>query len=173
MANSSYLSNQTGLEIAIIGMSGCFPGAKNIEEFWHNLKDGIESIHRFTDQELKDLGVDAALFNDPNYVKAQGALKDIDLFDASFFDISPREAEVMDPSMRFFLEHSWKALEDAGYSSEVYKKPIGVYAGTTFGKYLLNIYSNYELIASVGDKQIEKGTSASYVTTLASYKLNL
>ena len=173
MANSPYLSNTTGLEIAIIGMSGCFPGAKNIEEFWHNLRDGIESIHRFTDQELKDLGVDAALFNDPNYVKAQGAVKDIDLFDASFFDISPREAEVMDPSMRFFLEHSWKALEDAGYSSEVYKKPIGVYAGTTFGKYLLNIYSNYELIASVGDKQIEKGTSPSYVATLASYKLNL
>ncbi|WP_414620777.1 SDR family oxidoreductase [Calothrix sp. CCY 0018] len=173
MKNSPYLSNKTGLEIAIIGMSGCFPGAKNIEEFWHNLRDGIESIHRFTDQELKDLGVDAALFNDPNYVKAQGAVKDIDLFDASFFDISPREAEVMDPSMRFFLEHSWKALEDAGYSSEVYKKPIGVYAGTSFGKYLLNIYSNYELIASVGDKQIEKGTSPSYVATLASYKLNL
>ncbi|NJN06649.1 MAG: SDR family oxidoreductase [Richelia sp. RM1_1_1] len=164
---------QTGLEIAIIGMSGCFPGAKNIEEFWHNLRDGIESIHRFTDQELKDLGVDAALFNNPNYVKAQGIVKDIDLFDASFFDISPREAEVMDPSMRFFLEHSWKALEDAGYSSEVYKKPIGVYAGTGFGSYLLNIYSNYEFLASVGDKQIEKGTSASYVTTLTSYKLNL
>ncbi len=173
MQNSAYLSNQTGLEIAIIGMSGCFPDAQNIDEFWQNLRDGVESIHRFTDEELQNLGVDSALLNDPNYVKAEGVVKDIELFDASFFDISPREAEVMDPSMRFFLEHSWKALENAGYSSEVYKKPIGVYAGTSFGGYLLNIYSNYDIVASVGDKQIEKGTSPDYVTTLTSYKLNL
>jgi acyl transferase domain-containing protein/acyl carrier protein len=173
MQNSVYLSNQTGLEIAIIGMSGCFPDAQNIDEFWQNLRDGVESIHRFTDEELQNLGVDSALLNDPNYVKAEGVVKDIELFDASFFDISPREAEVMDPSMRFFLEHSWKALENAGYSSEVYKKPIGVYAGTSFGGYLLNIYSNYDIVASVGDKQIEKGNSPDYVTTLTSYKLNL
>ncbi|MDZ8092002.1 MAG: SDR family NAD(P)-dependent oxidoreductase [Nostoc sp. DedQUE05] len=173
MGNSEYLSSKTGLEIAIIGMSGCFPEAENIEQFWYNLRDGVESIHRFDDRELKDLGVDEALLSDINYVKAEGVVKDIDLFDASFFDINPREAEVMDPSLRFFLEHSWKALEDAGYSSDVYKKPIGVYAGTSFGSYLLNIYSNYELLASVGDKQIEKGTSPDYVTTLASYKLNL
>jgi acyl transferase domain-containing protein len=173
MENLENLSNENGLEIAIIGMSGCFPEAENIGQFWHNLRDGVESIHRFNDQELKDLGVDAALLNDTNYVKAEGVVEDIDLFDASFFDISPREAEVIDPSLRFFLEHSWKALEDAGYSSDIYRKPIGVYAGTSFGSYLLNIYSNYDLIASVGDKQIEKGTSPDYVTTLASYKLNL
>ncbi|MDZ8237959.1 MAG: SDR family oxidoreductase [Nostoc sp. ChiQUE01a] len=173
MEDSGYFNNTTGLEIAIIGMSGCFPEAQNIEQFWQNLRDGVESIHRFTDQELKDLGVDAALLNDPNYVKAEGRVEGIDLFDASFFDFSPREAEVMEPSLRFFLEYSWKALEDAGYSSQIYKKPIGVYAGTSFGSYLLNIYSNYDLIASVGDKQIEKGTSPDYVTTLVSYKLNL
>ncbi|WP_193197113.1 type I polyketide synthase [Nostoc sp. MG11] len=173
MEDSEYLSNKNGLEIAIIGMSGCFPDADNIEQFWQNIRDGVESIHRFSDQELKDLGVDAALLSDINYVKAEGVVADIDLFDASFFDISPREAEVMDPSLRFFLEYSWKALEDAGYSSDIYRKPIGVYAGTSFGSYLLNIYSNYDLIASVGDKQIEKGTSPDYVTTLASYKLNL
>jgi acyl transferase domain-containing protein/acyl carrier protein len=173
MKISADLTNTTGLEIAIIGMSGCFPGAQNTEEFWQNLRDGVESIHRFTEQELQNLGVDAALLKDPKYVKAEGVVNDIDLFDASFFDISPREAEIMDPSMRFFLEHSWKALEDAGYSFEVYKKPIGVYAGASFDSYLLNIYSNYELIASLGDRQIEKGTSPSYVTTLTSYKLNL
>ncbi|MBD2515130.1 SDR family oxidoreductase [Nostoc sp. FACHB-973] len=173
MKDSEYFNNTTGLEIAIIGMSGCFPEAEDIEQFWQNIRDGVESIHKFTDQELKDLGVDAALLSDPNYVKAEGLVQGIDLFDASFFDFSPREAEVMDPSLRFFLEHSWKALEDAGYSSQIYKKPIGVYAGTSFGSYLLNIYSNYDLIASVGDKQIEKGTSPDYVTTLVSYKLNL
>jgi len=173
MENSGYFNNTTGLEIAIIGMSGCFPEAQNIEQFWQNLRDGVESIHRFSDQELKGLGVDAALLNDPNYVKAEGRVEGIDLFDASFFDFSPREAEILDPSLRFFLEYSWKALEDAGYSSQIYKKPIGVYAGTSFGSYLLNIYSNYDLIASVGDKQIEKATSPDYVTTLVSYKLNL
>jgi acyl transferase domain-containing protein len=173
MENSAYLSNTTGLEIAIIGMSGCFPDAENIDKFWRNLRDGVESIHRFTDEELQKLGVDSALLNDPNYVKVEGVVKDIDLFDASFFDISPREAEIMDPSLRFFLEHSWKALENAGYSSEVYKKLIGVYAGTSFGSYLINIYSNYDIVTSVGDKQIEKGTSPDYVTTLTSYKLNL
>ncbi|MBD2410517.1 polyketide synthase [Nostoc calcicola FACHB-389] len=173
MEDSGYFNHKTGLEIAIIGMSGCFPEAPNIEQFWQNLRDGVESIHRFNDQELKDLGVDAALLNDPNYVKAEGRVEGIDLFDASFFDFSPREAEVMEPSLRFFLEYSWKALEDAGYSSQIYKKPIGVYAGTSFGSYLLNIYSNYDLIASVGDKQIEKATSPDYVTTLVSYKLNL
>ncbi|RAM48425.1 MAG: polyketide synthase [Hapalosiphonaceae cyanobacterium JJU2] len=173
MEYAEYFNHKTGLEIAIIGMSGCFPEAPNIDQFWQNLRDGVESIHRFSDQELKNLSVDAALLNDPNYVKAEGLIEDIDLFDASFFEISPREAEIMDPSPRFFLEHSWKALEDAGYSSQIYKKPIGVYAGTSFGSYLLNIYSNYELIASVGDKQIEKATSPDYVTTLVSYKLNL
>ncbi|MBW4431253.1 MAG: SDR family oxidoreductase [Pelatocladus maniniholoensis HA4357-MV3] len=173
MEHVEYFNHKTGMEIAIIGMNGCFPEAPNIDQFWQNMRDGVESIHRFSDQELKNLGVDAALLNDPNYVKAEGLIEDIDLFDASFFDISPREAEIMDPSLRFFLEHSWKALEDAGYSSQIYKKPIGVYAGTSFGSYLLNIYSNYELIASVGDKQIEKATSPDYVTTLVSYKLNL
>ncbi|MBW4556596.1 MAG: SDR family oxidoreductase [Trichormus sp. ATA11-4-KO1] len=173
MKVSADLSNITGLEIAIIGMSGCFSGAQNIEEFWQNLRDGVELIHRFSDQELEKLGIEAALLKDPNYVKAEGVVNGIDLFDASFFDISPREAEVMDPSLRFFLEHSWKALEDAGYSCEAYKKPIAVYAGASFDSYLLNIYSNYELVASLGDRQIEKGTSPSCVTTLTSYKLNL
>jgi acyl transferase domain-containing protein len=169
----NFLSNKTELEIAVIGISGCFPKAKNIEHFWQNLRDGVESIHFFTDQELKDLGVGSALIADPNYVKAQGVVEGIDLFDASFFGISPREAEVMEPSMRFFLEHAWTALENAGYSCEAYNKPIGVYAGANFSSYLFNIYSNSEIIASVGDKQIEKGISPAYFTTFASYKLNL
>ncbi|MBH8571747.1 SDR family NAD(P)-dependent oxidoreductase [Nostocaceae cyanobacterium CENA369] len=169
----NYLNEKTGLEIAIIGLSGCFPKAQNIEQFWQNLRDGIESIHSFTDEELKNLGVDAALIADPNYVKAQGVVEGVDLFDAAFFGISPREAEIMDPAMRFFLEYAWTALENAGYSCEAYNQPIGVYAGTNFGGYLLNIYSNSDIVASVGDKQIEKGISPAYITTLTSYKLNL
>ncbi|MEH2283674.1 MAG: SDR family NAD(P)-dependent oxidoreductase [Nostoc sp.] len=167
-----FLSDKTGLEIAVIGMSGCFPKAQNIEQFWENLRDGVESIHFFSDQELKDLGVDSALLTNPYYVKAEGVVEDIDLFDASFFGINPREAEIMDPGLRFFLEYAWTALENAGYSSEAYNKPIGVYAGFGFGGYLPNIYSNPEIVDSVGQQQIEKGISPASVT-LASYKLNL
>ncbi|MDZ8262383.1 type I polyketide synthase [Nostoc sp. ChiQUE01b] len=167
-----YSSKKTGLEIAIIGMSGCFPKAQNIEQFWQNLRNGVESIHFFTDQELKDLGVDSALLANPYYVKAEGVVEGIDLFDASFFGINPREAEIMDPGLRFFLEYAWTALENAGYSSEAYNKPIGVYAGIGFGGYLPNIYSNSEIVDSVGQQQIEKGVSPASVT-LASYKLNL
>jgi len=170
---NAVLNSNTGLEVAVIGLSGCFPQAKDIDTFWNNLQSGVESIHFFTDQELKDLGVDASLLQNPNYVKAQGVVEGIDLFDASFFAISPREAEVMEPSMRYFLEHAWTALEDAGYSCETYNKPIGVYAGANFSNYLLNIYSNKDIIASVGDRQIEKGISPAYFTTFASYKLNL
>ncbi len=167
-----YLTNKTGLEIAVIGMTGCFPKAQNIEQFWQNLRDGVESIHFFTDQELKDLGVDSALLTNPYYVKAEGVVEGIDLFDASFFGINPREAEIMDPGLRFFLEYAWTALENAGYSSEAYNKPIGVYAGIGFGGYLPNIYSNSDIVDSVGQQQIEKGVSPASVT-LASYKLNL
>ncbi|BDA68760.1 beta-ketoacyl synthase [Calothrix sp. PCC 7716] len=167
-----YLTDNTGLEIAIIGMSGCFPKSQNIEKFWHNIRDGLELIHFFTDNELKDLGVDSADLTNPYYVKAEGVVEGIDLFDASFFGINPREAEIMDPGLRFFLEHAWAALENAGYSSEAYNKPIGVYVGTNFGGYLPNIYSNIEIVESVGEQQIEKGTSGASVT-LASYKLNL
>ncbi|TFI50726.1 SDR family NAD(P)-dependent oxidoreductase [Mastigocladus laminosus UU774] len=167
------LSSKTGLEIAVIGLTGCFPKAKNIDIFWKNLQNGVESIHFFTDRELRNLGVDYLLLENPSYVKAQGVVEGIDLFDASFFGISPREAEVMEPSMRYFLEQAWTALEDAGYSCEAYNKPIGVYAGANFSNYLFNIYSNKDIIASVGDKQIEKGVSPAYFTTFASYKLNL
>ncbi|MDZ8135366.1 MAG: SDR family NAD(P)-dependent oxidoreductase [Nostoc sp. DedQUE04] len=173
MPNSvDYLSDKTGLEIAIIGMSGCFPKSQNIERFWQNIRDGVELIHYFTTQELKDLGVDSAELTNPYYVRAEGVVEGIDLFDASFFGINPREAEIMDPGLRLFLEHAWTALENAGYSSEAYNQPIGVYVGTSFGGYLRNIYSNYEIVESLGEQQIEKGTSGASVT-FASYKLNL
>ncbi|MEH1779522.1 MAG: SDR family NAD(P)-dependent oxidoreductase [Nostoc sp.] len=173
MPNSvDYLSDKTGLEIAIIGMSGCFPKSQNIERFWQNIRDGVELIYYFTAQELKDLGVDSADLINPYYVRAEGVVEGIDLFDASFFGINPREAEIMDPGLRLFLEQAWTALENAGYSSEAYNQPIGVYVGTSFGGYLRNIYSNYEIVESLGEQQIEKGTSGASVT-FASYKLNL
>src|ERR1044071_3411453 len=117
----------TGLEIAIIGMAGRFPGARNVEEFWQNLRDGVESVTFFTDEELLSSGVDPGLLLNPNYVKASPVLEGADLFDAEFFGYSPREAEMIDPQHRVFLECAWEALENAGYNPEAYKGLIGVY----------------------------------------------
>src|SRR5206468_10152525 len=97
-------------EIAIIGLAGIFPGAGNIDQFWHNIEKGVESLSSFSDEELLAAGVDPVLFNDPNYVRAGAVLEDIDLFDAGFFGINPREAETMDPQHRLFLEQSWNVL---------------------------------------------------------------
>jgi acyl transferase domain-containing protein len=100
--------------IAIIGMAGRFPGAGNIDEYWRNLRDGIDSITLLTDEEVEALGVAAKQRSDPNYVKAAAILDGYDLFDASFFGISHREAEITDPQHRVFLECAWEAIEMAG-----------------------------------------------------------
>ena len=130
--------------IAIIGMAGRFPGARNIQEFWSNLKSGVESISFFSDEELAASGIDVkSIRNKPNYVRAAGVLSDADLFDAALFGVSPREAELMDPQHRLLLEYTWEALENAGYDPESYKGSIGVYAGMDKSSYLLsNLYPN-------------------------------
>ena len=106
--------------IAVIGLAGRFPGAKNIDQFWKNLRDGVESISRYTDDELAAQGIPPATLNDPNYIKAGAILEDVEMFDATFFDISSGEAEIMDPQHRLFLEAAWIALENAGYNAENY-----------------------------------------------------
>ncbi|MBH8561816.1 SDR family NAD(P)-dependent oxidoreductase [Nostoc sp. CENA67] len=162
-------------EIAIIGMSGCFPGAKNIEEFWQNLRDGVESISFFTEEELVSSGININELNQPNYVKAKAILDDIDLFDAAFFEFSPKEAEITDPQHRLFLEHAWTALENAGYDSKTYTGQIGVYAGVGMDTYFLfHLYPNRELIEeSIGKFRTLIGNRGDFLPTLVSYKLNL
>src|SRR5678815_2279917 len=93
--------------VAIIGLAGRFPGARNVAEFWRNLRDGVESITHFTDEQLAAAGLDAAVFNAPNYVRAGFVVDDIELFDASFFGFNPREGEVLDPQHRLFMECAW------------------------------------------------------------------
>jgi non-ribosomal peptide synthase protein (TIGR01720 family) len=159
--------------IAIIGMAGRFPGARNVEQFWQNLRDGVESISFFTDEELEEAGVEPALMNAPNYVKAGAVLEDIDLFDASFFGFNPREAALTDPQHRFFLECAWEALESAGYDSERYDGAIGVYAGVGMNSYLLNLYTNRELSHEVSGVQVTIGNDKDHLPTRVSYKMNL
>jgi acyl transferase domain-containing protein/acyl carrier protein len=155
-------------------MSGRFPGARNIEEFWQNLCNGVESITFFSDQELLDAGVDEKLLRHKDYVKAAGVLADADLFDAGFFGFSPRDAEVLSPQYRVFLECAWEALENAGYNTQTYEGLIGVYAGSAIPSYMFqNLLANPEVVRSVGKTQISLGNGSDFLTTYVSYKLNL
>jgi acyl transferase domain-containing protein len=153
-------------------MTGRFPGAQTIEQFWHNIRNGVESITFFSDEELQALGIPATWLAHPRYVKASTIIQDIDRFDAAFFGFNPREAEVIDPQQRLFLECCWEVLERAGYDPEVYKGLIGLYAGTGLNSYAYNLAGNTEA-ASVGGYQLMIGNDKDFLTTRVSYKLNL
>lgn len=155
MNNFSISDNYTGLEVAIVGMAGRFPKAKNIDEFWQNLRDGVESVTFFSDEELASSGLDPAVLNNPQYVRAGAVLDGVEMFDAAFFGYTPREAEIMDPQHRLFLECASDALESAGYNSQTYQSPIGVYGGVSTNSYLLNnLLSNRDLLEAVGIAQV-------------------
>ncbi|MFN6560835.1 MAG: SDR family NAD(P)-dependent oxidoreductase [Nostoc sp. ChiSLP01] len=174
MNNFTASGYNTGLEVAIVGMSGRFPGAKNIDEFWYNLLDGVESLSVFSDEELLSSGIDPAVLSHPQYVKAGPMLDDVEMFDASFFGYTPREAQITDPQHRLFLECAQEALENAGYNPQTYKSPIGVYAGASTNIYLLkNLASNLELIELLGNFQTIISNENDHLSTLVSYKLNL
>ena len=128
---------ETG-DIAIIGLSGRFPGANNIDEFWQNLADGVESAKFFSDEELLAAGVDSSLLSQPNYIKAGYVLDNIDLFDASFFNISPNDAKILDPQSRLFMECVWEALEHSGYCPDKTNSLTGIYAGASLSSYMMS-----------------------------------
>jgi acyl transferase domain-containing protein/thioesterase domain-containing protein/acyl carrier protein len=155
-------------------MAGRFPGARNTSEFWKNLCDGVESITFFSDEELEQAGIDPTVLGDPRYVKAKGVLADADMFDASFFGMNPREAELTDPQQRVFLECAWEAIESSGYDPETYDGSIGVFAGASgLDTYLLgNLFTNRDLFAAAG-YQIMLSNDKDFLSTRASYKLNL
>jgi phthiocerol/phenolphthiocerol synthesis type-I polyketide synthase E len=166
--------DQSDGDIAVVGMAGRFPGANTIQAFWHNLCGGVESIHFPDQQELEALGVDAATLRDPHYVKASAVMDGIELFDAAFFGYTPREAELMDPQHRLFLECAWEALEHAGYDPERYAGAIGVFGGGTTNTYLLyNLLSNRETLSAFDPMQIDVSNASDFVATRVSYKLNL
>lgn len=130
-------SADTGIEIAIVGMAGRFPGTDDLDGFWRNIRDGIESVTRFDDEALRSRGIAAEALTDPAYVKAGVVLEGMDRFDAGCFGYSPREAAQLDPQHRLFLETAWQALEHAGYAGAV-GAAIGVYAGSGASLYLMH-----------------------------------
>lgn len=167
-------NNRTGLEIAIIGMSGRFPGSSNLHQFWQNLAEGRECISFFSDEELLASGVSPDQFERPEYVRARGILKDPESFDAGFFKLTPREAEIMDPQQRLFLECAWEAFEDAGYVPDTFKGLIGVFAGVGTSTYFF-----YQIVPALGsgfafnDAMSVLSNEKDFLPTRVSYKLNL
>ena len=165
---------ETGLEIAVIGMAGKFPGAKNIHDFWNNLKAGVESVQFFNDKELEGHGKSPEAIDNPNFVKTNGGvLEGIEYFDASFFDYIPMEAEQMAPQIRIFHECLWEALEDAGYEAEHPDIFIGLYAGAS------STY-HWESLTSLASGTTELNTFVSkylsnrdFINAIISYKLNI
>ena len=172
--NPSQSIQRTGLEIAIIGQSGRFPGAQNVAQFWQNLCNGAESISHFSEEELLARGVQSTVLSNPKYVRSRGVVDGIDLFDAAFFGMSPREAAILDPQQRLFLECCWEAFEDAGYRVDAHGSQTGVYAGAGLSSYyLVNLYPNRELHQSVGALMVTLANEKDHLTTRVSYKLNL
>lgn len=177
MSTSHESSEPSGLEIAIVGLSGRFPGADDVDAFWRNIRDGVESVSRFTDDQLRERGVPQALLDDPDYVKAGVLFEGFDQFDAGFFGYTPREAENLDPQQRIFLECAWASLEHAGCDPERWPGKVGVYAGEGANVYLIrNLLPSFGLGAHTGIADLlglMSGNSGGSLCTRVAYKLNL
>ncbi|HEX2206979.1 MAG TPA: beta-ketoacyl synthase N-terminal-like domain-containing protein [Longimicrobium sp.] len=163
----------TGAEVAIIGWAGRFPGADDVAALWENLKAGVESVERLSDEQLRAAGVDDETLADPAYVRAAGWLRDPAHFDAGFFGFTPREAEITDPQQRVFLELAWAALEDAGYGPGTFGGPVGVYAGTGASGYLLHNLLPYAAELGRAGFDVMVGNDKDFLPTRVSYKLGL
>lgn len=159
--------------IAVIGMQGRFPGAGSVDELWENLRNGVESIATFSEDELRAAGIDPSYIGYPGYVNRGSVIEAIDKFDAGFFGYSARDAETMDPQQRIFLECAWEALENAGCDPDTYPGMIGVFAGSDQSSYLYQIYSSVDLSAYGYGGMMAIGNEKDYLATQVSYKLNL
>ncbi|MCA9130092.1 MAG: HAD-IIIC family phosphatase [Planctomycetales bacterium] len=166
-------------DIAVIGLAGQFPGARNAMQFWQNLVEGVNSIVDIDDAQL-NLPTNSPLRQNPNLVRKSSSVQDADFFDAKFFQIFPKEARVMDPQHRLLLECAWHALEDAGYTPDAIPVPVGVFAGCYMNTYMLaSLESNPRLLESLansfhgGDLLTELGNDKDYLATRISFLLNL
>ncbi|MEU9250575.1 amino acid adenylation domain-containing protein [Streptomyces sp. NPDC048270] len=162
-----------GDAVAIVGIALRLPGAGDAEEFWANLRGGVESVRRFTEQELLDAGVPRSVLDDPAFVPAKGYVADADLFDAEFFGYSRSEAENMDPQHRLFLETAWQGLEDAGVEPGSHPGRIGVFAGAGFGGYNSGTVRGDEITELHEFYRNLLGNKSDFVSTRVAHKLNL
>jgi len=162
-----------GLEIAIIGLAGRFPGAQDMQTFWDNLVNGKESITFFSEEELLESGIEPETVSHPEYVRAKGFLENSEQFDADFFNYSPLEAEVMDPQTRIFHECVWEALEDAGYCADTYPGLIGLYAGAAGSLYWQSLSFLSESSQMLGPFTANQFANKDFLSMQISHRLNL
>jgi phthiocerol/phenolphthiocerol synthesis type-I polyketide synthase E len=163
-----------GLEpIAIVGQRVRVPGADDVDQFWQNLAEGVESITFLSEDEMRSAGVPDSVINLPGYVNAAPLLGDIDRFDAGFFGFSARDAALTDPQHRIFLETAWEALEDAGYDPAAFPGPIGVFGGCEMSTYLYQLYQNPEALGYVDGMQLMVTNDKDHLCTQVSYRLDL
>jgi acyl transferase domain-containing protein/acyl carrier protein len=174
-------TNEMTNDIAVIGMAGRFPGADNISELWDNLINNRETIKHFTDEEIEPHEFNyESLKNNPNYIKSRGILNNIDKLDAAFFNLNPKEAALIDPQQRVWLEIAWEALEVSGYSRERTDILIGVFTGSGYNNYIFNNILHTradvdEYVRFRGKSVLLKalGNDVTYISTRTSYKFNL
>jgi acyl transferase domain-containing protein/acyl carrier protein len=160
--------------VAIIGMAGRFPGARDLDEFWRNIREGAEALEDFAEADLSAAGIGPELRNDPRFVGRGTALEQSLQWDAGFFGYSPREAQIIDPQQRIFLECAWEAMENAGYGAPNHGCAVGVYAGASMNTWLIaKLMRNPEVLAAAGAYQLMLGNDKDFLCTRVSYKLDL
>lgn len=161
-------------KIAVIAATGRFPGAVSVEALWELLLAGREGITRFTREELLAAGIPADVIDDPSYVPARGVIPELGCFDAELFGFSPREAALLDPQHRLFLECCWEALERAGHDPSRERGWIGVYAGCGMSQYLLHhLRPDVEFLGTSAGFQMITCNGQDFLATRAAYGLNL
>ncbi len=168
--------NSSSSDIAIVGMSGRFPGAAGLEEFWDNLCQGREGIRVISDQELIRHGADPQVIGTSEYVKAAADVRGVEFFDNGFFGFTPRDAEIMDPQLRILLECAWATIEHAGYNVERYRGAIGVYAGAAPNSYFIeHLVPDRELMRALAGplSSLAIFTASDALSTMVSFKMNL
>ena len=164
----------TGLEIAVVGMAGRFPGADSVDALWQNVVAGREALTSFSADELTAAGVPAAERSEPEYVPVSGVLSDVAGFDAEFFGYSPRDAALIDPQQRVFLECAWEALEAAGHVASSSHGLVGVYASSSASTYLLhNLLRNPLLAGSASEYEMLLGNDKDSIAARVAYHLDL
>ena len=159
--------------IAIVGMSGRFPGAESVDEFWDNLKGGVESIRRLSEAELLAANVPLDKIRDPKYVPVTASLDGVEMFDAEFFGVSPREANITDPQHRLFLESAWSALEDAGYDPAQTDRRIGVFAGARPNSYRELVHRSLDELDPSTSLQTLISNEKDFLSTRVSFRMDL
>jgi acyl transferase domain-containing protein len=174
MGRHTQYEGDAGLAVAIVGMAVRMPGADSVERFWRLLREGVEAITFFSDDALKELGVEPGWLANPNFVRAAPALERPGRFDAAFFGYAPREAELLDPQHRVFLECAWKALEHAGYAPGRLQGATGVFAGSSLSSYLLfNLLTRAEFQQAEDTFPAMVGNDKDFLATRVAYHFNL